>query len=590
MAIQDLIHRLRGQLQAFRRAERGNVILTFALLTVPIMGFVGAAVDYSRGNSDKAAMQAAVDATALMLSKNISSMTQSQINTQANSYFNAIFNRTDVSNLLVTPTYTTTNGTQVVVTATGNVATTFLKVMGISQMTINVSSTVKWGNSRLRVALVLDNTGSMSSSGKLSALKTATNNLLSQLQSAAGQNGDVYVSIIPFVKDVNVDSVNYSQTWVDWTDWEAEPPILNTAQGGSKPSSWYTTNWGDSCPFGTSTWTYGFTCMDRPATASGAITTSNVPNNQNSGNYKGLICPSMDDGSQKPLKASVYYNGCYNSWTQCVGSACQCTSTNSNICSCSGSGASKTCTAKSPGGTQNYEHTWRPTNTNATYTPALKLDGSNVPYATPAHSTWNGCVTDRGDTNAPNSGNYDTNVTTPTTSTPATLYAAEQYDMCPDAAVKALSYDWTGMTTLVNSMTANGNTNQAIGLQLGWMSLVGGGPFPTPPAEDPNYTYSKIIILLTDGLNTEDRWYTSQTSIDNRQQLTCNNVNAAGITLYTVQVNTGGDPTSTLLQNCAGSPGKYPDSSKFFLLTSSNAIITTFAQIGTALSNLRVAK
>jgi Flp pilus assembly protein TadG len=31
------------------------------------MGFVGAAVDYSRANSDKAAMQAAIDATALML-------------------------------------------------------------------------------------------------------------------------------------------------------------------------------------------------------------------------------------------------------------------------------------------------------------------------------------------------------------------------------------------------------------------------------------------------------------------------------------------------------------------------------------------
>jgi Flp pilus assembly protein TadG len=588
LAIQSLIHRLHGKLREFRSAERGNVVLTFALLTVPLIGFVGTAVDYSRANSDKAAMQAAVDATALMLSKNISTMTQSQINTQATAYFNAIFNRTDVNNLLVTPTYTTTNGTQVVVTATGNVASTFLKVMGISQMTINVSSTVKWGNSRLRVALVLDNTGSMSQSGKITALKTATNNLLSQLQSAAGQNGDVYVSIIPFVKDVNVDSVNYSQTWIDWTDWEAEPPVLDTAQGGSKPSGWYTTNWGDTCPF--STWTQGFTCMDRPATASGATNASNIPNTQNSGNYKGLICPSMDNGSAKPLKASVYYNGCYNSWTQCVGSACQCTNTNSSVCSCSGSGASKTCTAKKPSGTQYYEHTWRPTNTNATYTPALTLDSSSVPYATPAHSTWNGCVTDRGDTNAPNSGNYDTNVTAPSTGTPATLLPAEQYDMCPDAAVKALSYDWTGMTTLVNSMTANGNTNQAIGLDLGWMSLVGGGPFPTPPAEDPNYTYSKIIILLTDGLNTEDRWYTDQTSIDARQQLTCNNVNAAGITLYTVQVNTGGDPTSTLLQNCAGSPGKYPDSSKFFLLTSSNAIITTFAQIGTALSNLRVAK
>ena len=72
--------------------------------------------------------------------------------------------------------------------------------------------------------------------------------------------------------------------------------------------------------------------------------------------------------------------------------------------------------------------------------------------------------------------------------------------------------------------------------------------------------------------------------------MTCDNVNAAGITLYTIQVNTDGDPTSTLLQNCAGSPGKYPDTDKFFLLTSANQMVTTFNQIGTALSNLRVAK
>ena len=72
--------------------------------------------------------------------------------------------------------------------------------------------------------------------------------------------------------------------------------------------------------------------------------------------------------------------------------------------------------------------------------------------------------------------------------------------------------------------------------------------------------------------------------------MTCANVNAAGITLYTIQVNTGGNPTSTLLQNCAGSPGKYPDSSKFFLLTSASAMVTTFNQIGTALSNLRVSR
>jgi Mg-chelatase subunit ChlD len=139
------------------------------------------------------------------------------------------------------------------------------------------------------------------------------------------------------------------------------------------------------------------------------------------------------------------------------------------------------------------------------------------------------------------------------------------------------------MTSLVNSMSPNGNTNQAIGLQLGWLSLVGGGPF-SAPAKDPNYNYTQIIILLTDGLNTQNRWYTSQTSIDTRQATTCSNIKAAGITLYTIQVNTGGDPTSTLLQNCA------TDSAKFFLLTSSSQIVSTFQQIGTNLTQLRIAR
>ena len=77
------------------------------------------------------------------------------------------------------------------------------------------------------------------------------------------------------------------------------------------------------------------------------------------------------------------------------------------------------------------------------------------------------------------------------------------------------------------------------------MSLVGGGPF-TVPAKDPNYNITQVIILLTDGLNTQDRWYNSQTrSIDRRatSSCTCANIKAAGITIYTIQVNTGGDPT-----------------------------------------------
>ena len=562
--IQTLIHRLRGQLRTFGAAKGGNVTLIFALAAIPMVGFVGAAVDYSRANSDKAAMQSAVDATALMLSKSVSTLTTAQINQKATDYFTALFTRKDVANIAVTPSYTTSGGSQIVITATGTVPTTFMKAMGISMVDVSVSSTIAWGNSRLRVALVLDNTGSMNQSGKITALKTATNNLLAQLQGAATQNGDVYVSIIPFVKDVAVDpTTNYSKSWIDWTDWQAQPPFMNTWIPANQ-NAWEQVGPGSNCPFNNNS--HGFTCTNKPATASGASSASKIPS---SGTYNAYVCPSIDSGNKNALKASIYYNGCYDSTATMSGSSATCP-TNSTHCSCAGSGATKVCSMQA----NRYFHTWR---------------GS--PNAAPAHSTWNGCITDRGDSTAPNAGNYDTNATAPDTTIKATLFPAEQYNICPGLQLMMpLSYDWATMTTVINAMVANGNTNQAVGLDLAWMSLVGGGPFPTPPAMDPNFTYQQVIILLTDGLNTEDRWYTSQTSIDARQQMTCDNINAAKITLYTVQVNTSGDPTSTLLQKCAGSQGKYPDSSKFFLLTSSSEIVTTFAQIGTALSNLRVAK
>jgi Flp pilus assembly protein TadG len=599
MAFRILINRLRAWLQAFRTANSGNVMITFALATVPVIGFVGAAVDYSRANSDKAAMQAAIDATALMLSKNASTLTVAQMTTKATDYFMAQFHRTDVHNIVITPTYTASNGYQIVLTATGTVPTTFTKIVGLTTMNIDVTSTVKWGNTRLRVALVLDNTGSMSQSGKLTALKTATTNLLTQLQNAAAQPGDVYVSIIPFVKDVSVDPVsNNTQSWIDWgrvptnvnspgtgTGWEGDPPLINNdIRSSANIDNWMQIGPNSNCPFpsNNSNSTYGFTCTDRPATDSQASTTNKIPN---SGSYKGYICPSIDNGNQNSQKANIYYNGCYDSSKYSSGpsSSASCTDAQGVVhkhCSCTGSGSGKVCSTNS----NYYEHVWR-----------QPVTAAGQVTAAPPHSTWNGCFTDRGDTATPNAGNYDANVAAPIVGTPATLFPAEQYNSCPQTMMP-LNYSWSTMTTQVNNMVANGNTNQAIGLAHGWLSLVGGGPFPTPPAMDPLYQYSKVIILLTDGLNTEDRWYTDQTSIDNRQKITCDNIYAAGITLYTVQVNTGGDPTSTLLQNCAGTPNndpakaKYPDPSKFFLLTSSSEIITTFNQIGTALSNLRVAK
>ena len=419
----------------FWKDRLGNVAPMVGIAIIPLMGAVGAAVDYSQANATRTQFQNALDATALLLSKNAALVSAADLQTAATSDFNALFTATNAKNVQVTASYSSTTGSKLVLNGSATINTNFLSVLGIDTINITASTTSTWGNTRLRVALVLDNTGSMASSGKMTALKTASQNLLTQLQSAAITPDDVYVSIIPFNKDVNVNTSNVSAPWLRWDLWEEV--------NGKCSNTSYTTK--------------------------------------------------------------------------------------------------TTCTSHS------------------------KI------WTAAAHSTWNGCVTDRDQ-------NFDTTNDAPVAG--STLYPTEQYASCPVSLV-GLTNNWQTLSDKITAMQPVGNTNQAIGLQMGWQSLTA-APFSIP-AVDPNYKYQQVVILLSDGLNTQDRWYTNASSIDARQQKTCDNIKAAGITIYSVQVNTSNDPTSALLKSCAS------DASKFFLLTSANEIVTTFGQIGTALSNLRLA-
>jgi Flp pilus assembly protein TadG len=448
----------RERLRRFACAHGGNVAITFALATLPIAGFVGAAVDYSHANSVKAAMQAAADSTALMLAKDVGSFGDTLVTQKANDYFKALFNKPEATDVLVSASYSKDIGSQVTVNASSTVKTDFMRIMGFSSLKVAVDSQVKWGSAKLQVALVLDNTLSMLEYGKINALKTATHALLTQLQAAAPTGNDVNVAIVPFADNVNVGTGNVNATWIDWSDWDAE--------NGSDSST--------------------TTC-----------TTVSI-------SKKG-----------KPTK-------------QCSTSI-----------------------------------TWVPAN----------------------HNTWGGCVTDRDQ-------DYDVKNTAPNPNdkllpptTPSTLFPADQPDWGCPVALKTLTNNWAALHSLVDQMQPVGVTNQTIGLAWGWLALTSGPPL-NAPVKGPDV--QQVIILLTDGLNTQNRWVSvfeplKWLLIDQRTTQICNNIKAAGITIYAIQVNTGGDALSPLLPKCASAP------EKFFHLTSPTQMVTTFNQIGTNISKLRIA-
>src|SRR5262249_56098771 len=86
-----LITKLRDTCARFAGARDGNTVVTFAVAFIPLMGLIGAAVDYSRANALQSKMQATADATALMIAQNAASQTAADLQTASNNYYRAMF-------------------------------------------------------------------------------------------------------------------------------------------------------------------------------------------------------------------------------------------------------------------------------------------------------------------------------------------------------------------------------------------------------------------------------------------------------------------------------------------------------------------
>jgi hypothetical protein len=128
-------------------------------------------------------------------------------------------------------------------------------------------------------------------------------------------------------------------------------------------------------------------------------------------------------------------------------------------------------------------------------------------------------------------------------------------------------------------MTPTGNTNVTIGAAWGWHALTSNDPLPS--AAEPAPDLDKVLILLTDGTNTQNRWTGNSSDIDARTKAVCANIKSANIKIYTVRVIDG---NADLLQNCATKSDMYYD------VQNASALNAVFSTIATNLANLRLSK
>lgn len=188
---------------------------------------------------------------------------------------------------------------------------------------------------------------------------------------------------------------------------------------------------------------------------------------------------------------------------------------------------------------------------------------------------------------------------------------------CGLTSLQRLTTSFSTVTSKLNSMVAVGNTNVAMGLMWGWHVLSPNAPFADGVAYGtPKVT--KIVILLTDGDNTNDEtsdpensiytglgymWqkrllqagstttYLDETSsaterrdaIDDREAILCTNMKAKGIVIYSIGVGVSSHSKS-ILQTCASYSDYYYD------VTDASQLSTVFGNIAGAIASLRISK
>lgn len=392
----------------FRHDRRGALAVVFAVALYPVVMMICAAVDLSRMSQQQARLQAALDAAALFVARLVADgKAPSDLSAVARQFVLGNINPSELLNVQIVATKDDTN---VRVSGTGNLNAMIPGLLTQSDLTISGTAGATWRTKKIDMVLVLDNTGSMASSGKMTALKTAAKNMIDTMASVSNRPDAVRIGIVPFDTQVRIGT-------------------------GYRNESWLT--------------------------------------------YAGTSITA---------------------------------------------------------------------------------------------STWTGCVTDRDQS-------HDVADTTPTTADAATLFRARNCTTSTLAALMPLTTDWTALKTRIDAMQPSGNTNVTIGLAWGFHMLTPNLPLTEARTLATEPDLERIIILLTDGDNTQNRWTTNGTSIDARTDLACANTKANGIRLYTIRVINGDE---ALLRRCASSTTMY------YNVSTAAELVPVFQRIAAEIGQLRL--
>jgi Flp pilus assembly protein TadG len=242
--------------------RRGTIAVFIAAAAIPLIGALGLATDVARGYLVKSRLHQALDAAALAGGKDIQGETRdADIQKFFTANFPSGYMDATLTPLVITPS---ADNASLTVSASATVPTTFMRVLGFSEVTVAAETQVtKALSPALDLVLSIDLSGSMGSPmTKIEAARQAANDLVDALFGSATTSptttidGVTYnllnIGLVPWNSAVNINERGKPAFSTTATVTETVPTYTNPITGQTGRTTRYRPNSSPSVPLFTS--------------------------------------------------------------------------------------------------------------------------------------------------------------------------------------------------------------------------------------------------------------------------------------------------------------------------------------------------
>jgi Flp pilus assembly protein TadG len=595
-----VVRALRGasricRLGVFADARAANVAVIFALAMMPLMAATGAAVDISRALWVRARLSQALDAAGLAAGS-ATNMSDDDLKALITTFFDADYPTEDLGT--PGPLGITINGNVIDLSATAELDTTLMAILGIDQVDVGVTSEITRESKNLEIAVALDTTGSMATNNKIQDLQSAASDLIDLVVQDVQTPTYSKMAIVPWSVAVNVGN-SASQVRGDITpgssitnaSWASGPS--KTIAGATRANPVVITSAGHGFANGDRVYIQNVGGMSQINNEQFTVTnvTANTfalqgVNGSGYGNYSSGGKVTKCQMSDCSVVVTANGHGLSNGDHVYIVGVGGMTQINNQIFTV----ASATANTFGLSGTNGPSYSAYTSGGTAYCT----VQGCEHYYFRSASGSWDtfqisDCVSERTGINA---------------------YTDTAPSIAPLGRNYALTSDKTVLHNVVSNLAAEGSTGGHIGTAWTWYAISPNfaylWPADSQPAAYGTKDLLKVAVLMTDGLYnstycngviSQDSTSGSGSSSDHincnapngdsysQARSQCDGMKQDGILVYTVGFDISNDPNAQAIMNyCA------TDASHVYLPNSGEDLKAAFHAIGQDVTSLRISK